>query len=277
MFASGVITFRETLEAALVIGIILSFLTKTNQISFKKHVWHGMFVGGGAALILALVLNIFFGGLPEGKVEQTFEGILMFVTASLLTGMILWVHRQKEVAAQIRSQVSKHIATKYGWGIMILAATSVLREGTETVLYLKATSMTGVHNEQFIGALIGLLLAIAIGTAMFRFARRIKLAIIFRVTTFLLLLFAAGLVSHGVHEFQEAGYLPIFFFDPVFNISKFLSDESVFGSILHSLFGYSSSPTSLQIVSYGSYLVFIWWLERFTDRIIQRKTFVHVR
>lgn len=263
MFSSGLITFRETLEAALVVGIVFTFLTKTNQQMFTKFVWRGITAGVLLAVFIAFILEIFFGGL-SGKTEEVFEGILMFVTASFLTWMILWVHKQKDVAKKIKQKVAFHAQEGYGLGIFILVASSVFREGTETALYLKASSLVGQSN-QLLGALIGIGAALVLGYCLFRFALRINLSFVFTVTSVFLLLFAAGLVSHGVHEFQEVGLLPIFSFDPIVNFSHILDHKSTAGSFLRVLFGYTSKPTVLEVISYGGYMLFIVWLKKKTD------------
>jgi len=269
MFSSLLITFRETLEAALVVGIILTFLTKTNQHFFKKYVWRGLTIGIAIAIAIAFILEAFFGGL-SGKTEEIFEGVLMFVTAGFLTWMIVWVHRQKDVAKKLKEKVAAHAKEGYGLGITILVASSVFPEGTETVLYLKASSLVGGSN-QLLGAILGIGLALALGYALFKWALRINLSLVFNITSVFLLLFAAGLVSHGVHEFQEAGLFPIFSFDPIINIAHILDHKSVFGSFLRILFGYTSKPTLLEIASYASYVVFIFALLKHTDRLLLLK------
>ncbi len=271
MFAAGLITFRETLEAALVVGIVLIFLAKTSASwRIKKFVWLGIIAGVGISVLLAFLLNIFFGGLT-GKTEELFEGALMFITAGFLTWMILWVHRQKDIAHKIRRKVAMHIKEGYGLGIFFLVTTSIFREGTETVLYLKAGSLSGASN-QLLGAVLGIGAALLFSFALFRFAMRINLTTVFNVTSVFLLLFAAGLVSHGVHEFQEVGWMPVFSFDPLFNISHVLDNKSLVGSFLRTLFGYTSKPTALELVSYIFYIGFIYYLEKFTDRLIKKSS-----
>lgn len=266
MFSAFLITFRETLEAALVIGLILTFLSKTGQTKFTSYVWRGIIAGVGIAVILAAGLEFFYGGLT-GRVEKISEGVLMFVTAGFLTWMILWVHKQKDVAKKIREKVSFHAQEGYGLGIFFLVVTSVFREGTETVLYLKASSLVGQTN-QFVGAMLGVGGALAVGFVLYKWALRVNLSLVFTITSVFLLLFAAGLVAHGVHEFQEIGILPIFSFDPIINLSRILDHESTFGSFLRVLFGYTSKPTALEAVSYTTYILFILWLKRLTDRVL---------
>lgn len=272
MFPAGLITFRETLEAVLVVGIVLTFLAKTRLEVFRRFVWSGVLTGILIAVMLAFALQAMFGGL-EGRVEEIFEGVLMLVTAGFLTWMILWVHRQKDVAKKIKEKVAIHAEKGYGLGIFFLVATSVFREGTETVLYLTAASRIGVSN-QLLGATLGLVLALVLGYGLFAWAMKVNLSTVFNTTSIFLILFAAGLVAHGVHEFQEAGILPIFAFDPLFNISHILDHKSTFGSFLRTLFGYTSKPTILEFVSYASYVLGIMWLQKTTDRLLSQKTSV---
>ncbi len=270
MFSSLLITFRETLEAALVVGIVLTFLTKTNQNVFKKFVWRGVGAGVLIAIVVALMLEVLFGGF-SGRAEEIFEGVLMFVTAGFLTWMIMWVHRQKDVAKKLKEKVSLHAKEGYGFGIFVLILSSVFREGIETVLYLKASSIAGASN-QLVGAVAGILAALALGYALFRWAVRVNLSLVFTITSVFLILFAAGLLAHGVHEFQEAGLLPIFSFDPVFNISHVLDHESTIGSLLRVVFGYTSQPTFLELLSYVSYIAIIFWFQRLTSRVLSKRT-----
>ncbi|MBI4084815.1 MAG: FTR1 family protein [Candidatus Levybacteria bacterium] len=269
MFATGLITFRETLEVALVVGILLTFFTKTRQTQFNKYVWYGVTGGVGLSILLAFVLYITFGGF-EGKTEEIFEGILMFATAGFLTWMILWVHRQKGIATKLQKKAQYHIQKGYPLGIVFLTITSVIREGVETVFYLRAISVLA-GGSQLAGALLGMGFAIGLGYAIFRYSLKINLAKLLQISGAILLLFAAGLVAHGVHEFQEAGVLPIFSFDPLLNISHILDNGSFLGSILRTLFGYTAKPTILELLSYGSYVFLIFFIENITDRMLLAK------
>lgn len=269
MFTSSLITFRETLEAALVVGILMTFLTRTNQENLKKYVWSGVGAGIAASIVLGVLLKIFFGGL-EGRTEEIFEGILMFVTAGFLTWMILWVHRQKRIAKHLEQSAAHHIATGFPLGLTILTFTAVMREGVETVLYLQAISAIGVQN-QLIGAVAGMVVALVLGYSLFRFSLKMHLHTLLKVSSAVLLLFAAGLVAHGVHEFQEAGLLPIFHFDPLINISHILDNNSLLGSLLRTLFGYTAKPTILELISYASYIFMIFLLEAYTNYLLAKK------
>ena len=267
MLVPLLITFRETLEVAIVVGIVLTFLLKTDQRFFNTYVWRGVGAGILAAMFIAIVLETFFGGFT-GRTEALFEGILMLVTAVSITWMILWVHRQKDVAKQIKEDVARHVEKGYGIGIFVLTATAVLREGTETVLYLKASSIVG-QSSQFIGGTLGILAALTLGYALFRFALRVNLSLVFTATNVFLIMFAAGLIAHGVHEFQELGVLPVYSFDPIFNIAHILDNQSFLGSLLRTLFGYTSTPTFLELAAYAASVALILWLKRVADRTLR--------
>ena len=266
MFPSLLITSRETLEVAIVVGIILTFLTKTDQLFFKRHVWYGVSAGVFISVLLAVLLEALFGGF-KGKTEQLFDGILMLVTAGFISWMIMWVHQQKDVAKGIKEKVAYHAGKGYGLGIFFLVAASVFREGTEIVLYLKSSGLAG-QSGQFYGAVSGILAAVILGYALFRYALRVNLSVVFNVTSVFLIMFAAGLVAHGVHESQELGILPVFSFDPIFNISHIIDNKGIVGSFLRTLFGYTSTPTLLELISYGSFVGFILWLKRVTNRVL---------
>lgn len=263
MFSSLLITFRETIEASLVVGIVLSFLTTTNQAFFKKFVWRGVFAGVLLAFVVAMFFEVFVGEF-EGRSEQLFEGVLMFVTVGFLTWMIMWVHKQKDVSTKLKEKVSMHAKDGYGFGIFTLVAASVAREGVETVLYLKASSVAG-ETHQLIGASLGIIGALMLGYIVLKSSIKVNLSVVFNATSLFLILFAAGLLAHGVHEFQEAGILPIFTFDPIFNISAILSNSSMLGSTLRTLFGYTSTPTHLELLSYSIYLALIPWIQKLVD------------
>lgn len=266
MFASFLITFRESLEVALVAGIVLTFLTKTSNSALRKYVWLGIGIGLGISLILSVFLKVIVGGL-EGRAEGIFEGTLMFITAGLVTLMILWVHRQKNIAKNLRDTTAKHIQKGFPLGITFLIVSSVMREGIETVLYLQSVSRFG-GEYQLAGAFLGLISAAAVGVGLFRFSLMVNLQRVLKISGAILLLFAAGLISHGVHEFQEVGLLPLFSFDPLVNMSVILDHSSTFGSILRTLFGYTAKPSILELISYGLYIFLVFLLEGVTNYLL---------
>ena len=136
---------------------------------------------------------------------------------------------------------------------------AVLREGVETVIFLGAISFAGAKSVA-IGGVAGLVAAIILGYIIFVTAKKVNIKIFFGVTSVVLILLAAGLVAHGVHEFQEVNLLPVFV-EEVWNTNHILDENGVVGSIFKSLLGYNGNPSLLEIMSYLAYtgIVFAIW------------------
>ncbi|MBK5107140.1 MAG: FTR1 family protein [Anaerolineales bacterium] len=252
MFPSFLLSLREGIEAALIIGIIIGVLTKINHQELKPVVWRGV--------ILAVVLSFAFGiGLNvigmefTGQLEQVFEGIAMLLAAAILTWMILWMQRQ---GGQIQRELeAKTVQATFNGGasaLFILAFLAVFREGIELALFLIATRMASDTISVVIGAIMGLGAAVLLGWLLFASTRRLNLKRFFQVTNILLLFFAAGLVAYGVHELIEASWIPAII-DPVWDINHILSDKSEIGGILKALFGYNGNPALTEVIAYLGY------------------------
>ncbi len=272
VFSSFLITSRETLEAALVVGIVLAYLTKTDNHSYKKTVYYGIIFGIILSILVAVTFTLLAGGF-EGRAEEIFEGATMLFASVLLTTMILWMMRQKHIAKHIESKVATQIEKAnfnktYAYGIFILIAVAVLREGVETVIFLGALNYASGVN--FIGGLLGVLTAIAIGYMFFIGSRKVNLKKFFNISSIFLILIAAGLVAHGIHELEEAKILnPII--EHVWDINPAVTVEGVYpllhengivGSFLKGLFGYNGNPSLLEVLSYVSYLGIIFLIYR---------------
>ena len=259
MFESLLITFRETLEAALVVFIVLSYLKKINKNKYNYVVYLGVGSALAVSLIGAWLFAKFAGGLV-GTPEQIFEGTVMIIAAILLTTMIVWMARAKHVRHQIEASIDVELSDRHLAGLFAIAFTAVLREGVETVLFLGAIQFRGAHHE-LLGSLLGIAIGIVFGYGVFYGARRLQLKTFFRITSLLLIFFAAGLVGGGLHEFQEAGWIS-FLTKEAWNISPaqladgsfpLLHEEGAIGSVLKGVFGYSGNPTILQALAYLAY------------------------
>jgi high-affinity iron transporter len=264
MLANFFITFRETLEAVLVVGIILAYLSRTGQKRFNVSVWWGVAAGIAGSILAAVLFYLFFGGL-SGRTEQIFEGITMLVAAVLLTWMILWMMKQEHVVKEIEEKVSKETVKSHPLGIAILAGVAVFREGVETVIFLSAASFVA-GGMSFAGAFLGMLVAILLGYIFFMGIKKIKIKLFFQVTSIVLILFAAGLVAYGIHEFQEASVLPTFI-EHVYDINHVIDEKGTVGSLLKALFGYNGNPSLLEIISYLGYLLLCYVLYRNIEKI----------
>lgn len=242
----------------------MAYLKRTGQQKHNKSVWWGVAAGVAGSVIIAVLFSLFFGGL-SGRTEQIFEGITMLLAAVLLTWMIMWMMKQEHVVRDIESKVGKEVQKEHPFGIMLLAAIAVFREGVETVIFLSAASIVAEGFNLWI-AVLGILIALVIGYFFFLGIQKIKIKLFFQVTSIILILFAAGLVAYGVHEFQEAGLLPTLV-EHVYDINHVLDEKGPVGSVLRSLFGYNGNPSLLEIISYLGYLLLTYGLYRNIERI----------
>ena len=258
-----VIALREGVEMTLIAGIVLAYLTQIGAKRAHRWVWLGVGAAAAVSLGFLAVLNAIDAEF-SGATEQVFEGVAMLLAAGFLTWMIFWMLRQSRHLKGELQRGIQEVLTRGGaaWGIFALVFFAVVREGVETALLLFAAPGQG----KLLGTLIGLAIALAIGVLIYAFGRRINLATFFRVTGIVLVLFAAGLVTHGMHEFVEAGVVaggPV-----LFDLSATLPDGEGAGALLRSLFGYSADPTLLEGIVYVAYYVvaLVLWKSRLIRR-----------
>jgi high-affinity iron transporter len=267
---TGLLTgLREGVEAALIVSIILAYLAKTgNQRHFGK-IWLGAGAAVALSVVVGLVLFNTIGGF-EAPAEQIFEGFAMLIAAAVVTWMLFWMRRTAaNIKGHLHAGVDRALVEGGIFGLAILAFTAVIREGIETALFLmgQATAAGTEAISTLVGAVIGLLIAVAIGYGLYRGARVINLRTFFQWTGIALILIAAGLLSHGIHEFIEAGWITVGT-GTAFDISGILPHEAepengamgVIGSVLRALVGYTSTPEWITFAAWLVYIVVVLYL-----------------
>jgi len=255
MLPAFLITLREGVEIALILGIVLGILRKLNRLDLKPALWFGAGAAVMTSLGLAVALRL-VGAEFKGVTEMVFEGGSMLLAAGVLTWMIFWMHRQ---SASIRPNLEHKMRSSglTGRGPMFwLAFLAVSREGLELALLLVASSLVSGVNSFLTGAAAGLATAALIGWLLFSGTYRLSIKNFFRVSNVLLVLFAAGMAARGVHEFVEAGWIPAGI-DPLYNLSPLLSAASLPGQLLAALFGYNPAPTLSETLAYLTYFAAI--------------------
>jgi len=253
MLASFLLSLREGLEAALVIGIVLGALFKLKRAHLSREVWIGAGAAVALSILVAVALNL-LGMEFEGAGEQIFEGTAMLLAAGVLTWMILWMHQSaRNLKNEIETKTNAALQSKGGKGLFMLAFLAVFREGIELALFLLAVQKASSPMQTLVGALAGLAGAATLGWILFTSARKMSLRVFFQVTNVLLIIFAAGLVAVGVHEFNEAGVIPSLI-EHVWDINGFLSDKSELGLLLKALIGYNGNPSLTEVAAYLTYL-----------------------
>lgn len=255
MIAGTLITIREGLEAFLIVGILLGYLTKIKRTQFKVHIW----IGTAAALFVSILLAFLFQYMAfqfEGTSAKVFEAVVALLAVGILTWMVLWMQRQSRgIKGELEQKADDAISSGQAFALGSLAFVSVLREGVETSLFLSALMVTSRDIQLFPGAILGLVIAAAITYLLFRSAVRLNLRNFFVVTGIFLILIAAGLIGHSVMALQDIGWLPIGT-TIAWNLQAIISNDGLPGRLLHAFLGYEAAPTFLTVVAYGLYVVF---------------------
>ena len=201
------ITLREGIEAALVIGIIVGYLRKTGRARLSAAVYAGLGLGIAASLASAWTVS------AMGIAEEAYEGWLMMLGSLFVISMVVWMWRTARGLRQGIERRVESIATgasgAVALGLFALTFVLILREGIETVLFLAAVELTSDALLAFVGGMAGLGIAAAFGVALVRGTVRVDIGRFFKVTEIVLIALAAQLLVGGLHEFGEMGTLPI--------------------------------------------------------------------
>jgi len=272
MATSFLLSLREGLEAALIIGIVLGVLRKIERQNLNSAVWLGALCASLISILAAIGLN-WIGAEFEGRGEQLFEGITMLLAAGVLTWMVFWMRKQsKTMKQEIELGVRQAVQSRGRRALFSLAFLAVVREGIELALFLLAARLTANPLQELLGMAVGLSSAVLLGWVIFTSSRRLSLSRFFQFTNVLLAFFAAGLVGMGIHEFNELGWIPAIM-DPIYNLNALISDKSPVGLLLKALVGYSSSPSLSQMLAYLGYFAVlggIFWVKRQPSLVRER-------
>jgi len=269
MLASYLLSLREGLEAALVIGIVLGAVSKIRRDDLKPAVWLGILTAIGVSILTALLLTR-LGMELKDPAEAIFEGITMLLAASILTWMIFWMGKQSRfLKSEIEEGINKAAASTGRRAVFWLAFVAVVREGIELALFITAaffagnqTQVASLNNivQTLAGTILGIGTAALLSWTLFATTVRLDLRKFFQVTGFMLILFAAGLVAHGINEFNQVGWIPVIVAH-VWDVNSILNEDSLVGQLFQTLFGYNGNPSLTEMVAYFAYIitVVIFW------------------
>ena len=254
MLPTFVIFFRETLEASLVVGIILAYLHRIGRRDRTASVWLGVGIAVALDLAVAMVSYHLIHQYDGSRVQAILEGGTYVIATAMLTYMSFWMKGQ---SSQIRGELERKVDIALSRGslgaMILLAAITVGREGLETAFFTLAIALNQQGLPMLFGAFVGLLAGLGVSAWVYSLGRRAPLGLFFNVLGVLLLLFGAGLLADAIESFQSIGWLNVLT-TIVWHSQALLSEESPLGDILHSLFGYAQAPTVLQV---GVYLAFL--------------------
>ena len=256
MLVPFLIMLREGIEAALIVGIIASYLKQTGRGQWMPAVWIGVFLAAALSLLVGGGLELMSAEFPQ-KQQELFEGIVGLIAVGILSSMVFWM---RKVARSIKSSLhtsldhalagSKHQVT----ALIAMVFFAVAREGLETVFFLLAVFQQSEGPAAPLGALLCLILAIFVGFAIYTGSMRLNLGLFFRWTGLFILVVAAGILANSVQALHEAGLWNALQ-GVVFDISSTLPMDGPLGSILAGMFGYQDAPTVSVLGAYAIYLV----------------------
>ena len=261
MFSTMLVVFREILEAALVVSIVMA-ATKTVP---GRGFWVGLgIVGGtvGAGLVAAFAEVI--SQWASGMGQELFNAAVMFVAVLMLSWHCIWMGKHGREMAQSLGSMGRAVTagSKSLSGLAIVVGVALLREGSEAVLFIYgiAAGEPGQATQMAIGAVIGLAGGVAVGAALYFGLLQINTRRLFSVTNGLILLLAAGMASQCAGFLIAADWLPAW--GDMWDTSWLLTDNSVVGKMLHALVGYTARPAGTQLIAYIGTLLLITLLAR---------------
>ncbi len=257
MVANFLIGLREGLEAALVVSILIAYLVKIDRRDLLRPLWAGV----GAAIVASLAFGALLTFGPKGltfEAQEAIGGSLSILAVGLITWMIFWMAKTaRRLSSDLRHKLDDAIAAGRG-AVVVMALFAVGREGLETALFLwagaQATTGPTAQAGPLIGAALGVVAAVALAWLMYRGAVRLNLRVFFAWTGLFLVFVAAGVLSYGVHDLQEAGILPGLG-NLAFDVSAAIPPSSWYGTLLKGIFNFTPATTWLQLVAWTAYLV----------------------
>lgn len=254
MFANFLIGLREGLEAALVVGILVAYLVRSDRRDSLKAVWIGVALAVAASLSVGAALTFTSRSLSF-KAQETFGGVMSIIAVAFVTWMVFWMRTQsRHLKADLQGKVA--VALEHGTvALAVMAFLAVAREGLETALFLwPALKSAGSGIGPGAGAVTGLVTATVLGYLLYRRAVHLDLAKFFRITGAALIVIAAGVLAYGVHDLQEASILPGLN-SVAFDISRQIPPSSWYGSLLKGIFNLSPNPSWLELSAWFAYLI----------------------
>jgi high-affinity iron transporter len=254
MLSTFIIALREGLEAALIVGILVAYIVRTDRRHFLKPLWTGV----GAALAATFALGAFLSYTSAeltSRGEELFAGITSFIAVGLVTWMVFWM---KRTARTLRNELHGKVDTALTGGpisLALVAFFAVAREGLETALFVYTNFKTvGAASTATVGLVLGLTMAVVLGYLIYNRSVNLDLSKFFSITGGALVIVAAGVLSYGIHEFQELGWIPGAD-DFLWDVTPCIAKESILASLLSGTVGFDTTTSFIQFFAWSAYLV----------------------
>jgi len=242
-----VIGLREGVEAALIIGIIAAFLIQRDERSALRWMWVGVGLAIGLCLGIAATFRAINQSLPH-KQQETLEALMALLAVGGVTYMIIWMRRHSRGLKHVlESHAETALVQGSTWALVGLAFFAVIREGLETSVFLIAAFQNSLNPRATgTGAVLGILLAAVLGYGIYKGGVRINLSRFFRVTGFILVLVAAGLLASAAHAAAEAGFLTVGQASAL-NLTWLIAPGTIRASLITGMLGLQPSPTVIEV------------------------------
>ncbi len=255
MLPTFVIGLREGLEAALIVGIVAAFLAQRD----RRDLLRWVFLGVAAAVLLCVAagvaLELVSRELPQRQ-QEGLETVIGAFAVAMVSYMVIWMRRHsRDLKGQLEGVAGSALAEGSAWALVVMAFLAVIREGLETVVFLLAAfNESDSGQSAWIGAVLGILISVGLGWAVFRGGLRLNLSKFFRITGAVLVLVAAGLVVSALHTAHEAGWLN-WGQQSTVDLSSLVRPGSVQSSILTGVLGLQPRPVLIELVAWLLYLI----------------------
>jgi high-affinity iron transporter len=250
-----VIGLREGLEAALIVGIIAAFLAQQGRRDALRQVWIGVAAAVVICIGIAVALQAISSDLPE-RGQEGLETVVGVLAVGMVTYMIIFMRRNaRNLKGELEGAAASALASGSARALVVMAFLAVLREGFETAVFLLATfGASGEATTSWLGAVIGIVLAAAVGYGIYRGGVRLNLARFFRITGLLLVVIAAGLVMTAFHTANEAGWLTAGQIQ-AFDLSWLVRPGTPVSSLVTGVLGIQPVPVWIEVAAWLAYLV----------------------
>jgi high-affinity iron transporter len=255
MLPTFVIGLREGLEAALIVGIVAAFLGRQGRRDAVRQVWIGVAIAVGICVAVGVALQVLSSELPQRQ-QEGLETVVGLIAVAMVTYMVLWMRRHsRDLKGDLEAAAGSALARGSARALVLMAFLAVLREGFETAVFLLATfHASGNATSSWLGALLGIALAVFLGYGIYRGGVRINLSRFFMVTGIVLVVIAAGLVMTAVHTANEAGWLS-FGQTQAFDLSWLVRPGTPLESFVTGVLGIQPYPVWIEVAAWCAYLV----------------------
>lgn len=265
MYSIGIIIFREILEVAIILSVLLAATkglphrTKLTMIGLASGIL-------GSILVAVFAQNI--SKLAQGMGQEIFNALVLLAAAFLIAWTTIWMKKHGKAISQHFKLLGTHLSQGHKplYTLSIVLAIAMLREGSEMVLFtygIRAAGESVFHI--FLGWIMGATLGIIVGIMLYYGLIKISIKYVFSVTSWLLVFMAAGMISQAIGYLSAADYIPALI-EPVWKTSHLLSERSVLGEILHILLGYSEQPSLMQVLAYTLTIITIVSMMKIQER-----------